>query len=506
MKKTTLLVCISLFINGVAAEQMESVSVMGGDTVTLHTDLTELQRQDVIEWRTGVKQELVAKINREANTSQIFNDIDGRFRDRLRLNNQNGDLTITNITTQLIGLYFLEITRQKSITKTFNVSGVFGVTDEMKSVSVKEGDSLTLHIDLSDRQKYDVIVWQFQHGNSPLAELNRKVPIFQTYDDVHDGIFRDKLKLDFQTGSLTITNIRTNHAGLYEVDFSSGTHTIHQSFTVTVNDEVKSKSVIEGSAVTLHTDLTKIQKGDNIDWRFGPQETLIAKINKDTNETSTHDDVLDGRFRDRLQVNDQTGDLTITNIRTDNFGLYELKMSSRRRSIQRKYNVNVSAHGLPPGAVAGILCVLIFLLLVAVAGVFYYRYRITKANKLVVKEGDSVILHTDLTPLEENHVIQWTFGPQNTLIAQITSSSRRISDDERFRGRLALRDQSGSLIINDARTTDTGLYKLKITRGRIPSYKRFKLTVTESGIDQPLLNEDGVSGTREASVCTQTRL
>ncbi|XP_073717841.1 uncharacterized protein [Misgurnus anguillicaudatus] len=339
MKKTTLLFCISLFINGVVTDKMESVSVMEGDTVTLHTDLTELQRQDVIEWRIGVKQELVAKINREANTSEID---DERFRGRLKLNDQNGDLTITNITTQLTGLYFLEITRQKSITKTFNVSGVFGVTDEMKSVSVKEGDSLTLHIDLSDRQKYDVIVWRFQHGNFPLAELNRKTPIFRTYDNVHDGIFRDKLKMDFQTGSLTITNIRTDHAGLYEVDFSSGTHTIHQSITVTVNDEVKSVSVIVGSAVTLPTDLTKIQKGDHIDWRFGPQETLIARINKDTNETSINDDVLGGRFRDRLMLNDQTGDLTITNIRTEDFGLYELKMSSRRRSIQRKYNVNVS--------------------------------------------------------------------------------------------------------------------------------------------------------------------
>ncbi len=34
-------------------------------------------------------------------------------------------------------------------------------------------------------------------------------------------LFRDRLKLDKQTGSLTITNIRTEHIGRYSVDIKS---------------------------------------------------------------------------------------------------------------------------------------------------------------------------------------------------------------------------------------------------------------------------------------------
>ncbi|XP_056614189.1 uncharacterized protein LOC130429567 isoform X2 [Triplophysa dalaica] len=114
-------------------------------------------------------------------------------------------------------------------------------------------------------------------------------------------------------------------------------------------DEVKSVSVMEGENITLHTDLTDIQSVHLILWRFGPHETLIARIHREANEISIYDDVHDGMFRDRLRVDDQTGSLTITNMRSEHSGLYKLTISCRYHHLCYpgkfyKYNVTVYAH------------------------------------------------------------------------------------------------------------------------------------------------------------------
>uniref|UniRef100_A0A672M2F9 Ig-like domain-containing protein n=1 Tax=Sinocyclocheilus grahami TaxID=75366 RepID=A0A672M2F9_SINGR len=90
-------------------------------------------------------------------------------------------------------------------------SGVFG-----ESVSVMEGDSVTLHTNVTQIHEDDDILWTFGAENSPIAKINRAAGIFNT-SDVPDGRFRDRLKLDDQTGSLTITDITTQHAGLYKL-------------------------------------------------------------------------------------------------------------------------------------------------------------------------------------------------------------------------------------------------------------------------------------------------
>ncbi|XP_065099550.1 uncharacterized protein [Paramisgurnus dabryanus] len=108
-------------LNGVFGDEVKSVSVTEGDSVTLHSNITEILSAHLILWKT--QGSLIARINREANKSSIYDeDFDGRFRDRLQVNNQTGDLTITNITTQHTGLYEIIITSKLTLSHTFNVT------------------------------------------------------------------------------------------------------------------------------------------------------------------------------------------------------------------------------------------------------------------------------------------------------------------------------------------------------------------------------------------------
>ncbi len=99
----------------------DSVSVTEGDSVTLKTNLTEIH--DYIFWKYGAEKSIIAQINKYSNSSS--DGLDERFRDRLKLNDQTGSLTITNITTEHAGCYEVQISGAKRTSKTFNVS-VYG--------------------------------------------------------------------------------------------------------------------------------------------------------------------------------------------------------------------------------------------------------------------------------------------------------------------------------------------------------------------------------------------
>ncbi len=110
---------------------------------------------------------------------------------------------------------------------------MFGDTDTVKSVSVKEGDSVTLKI-VTETQTGDKIKWKFGTNRNLLATIIGKTSnIFNG----PDGRFRDRLKLDNQTGSLIITNTRTTDSGLYEADISRSSSEDKHRFSLTVYGE-----------------------------------------------------------------------------------------------------------------------------------------------------------------------------------------------------------------------------------------------------------------------------
>ncbi|XP_073700676.1 SLAM family member 5-like [Garra rufa] len=290
------------------------------------------------------------------------------------------------------------------------------------------GDSVTLISGLTGVKDDDRIQWMFGSENTLIAEINKRTGSMTVYDDVLDGRFRDRLKLDNQTGSLTITNVRMKQAGRYELKSKS----VGRFFNLTVIDEISMK---EGDSVTLDSDLTEIMD-DEIKWTFGRGNTLIAEINKQAKGFTVYDDVLDGRFRDRLKLDEKNGSLTITNITTEHAGVYKVWINSMR--------------------------------------LFFF---LSVYDEMSVKEGDSVTLNSGLskTVLEQ---IFWMYMNKNTLIAVMnawSTWSSIVKDDildGRFRDRLKLDEQTGSLTITNITTEHAGPYFLVIERG--PTNQLFK--------------------------------
>ncbi|XP_039520389.1 uncharacterized protein LOC120474294 [Pimephales promelas] len=108
-----LIFCLcSWSLSGVSGvDEVKSVSVTEGESVTLNTD-TEIQTDELIAWRTG-HNNLIAKI--KGNNFE-------RFRDRLTLNEKTGSLTITNTRTTDSGLYKVTGSRSKTPLNIFNLT------------------------------------------------------------------------------------------------------------------------------------------------------------------------------------------------------------------------------------------------------------------------------------------------------------------------------------------------------------------------------------------------
>ncbi|KAI2646548.1 60 kDa chaperonin [Labeo rohita] len=90
-------------------------------------------------------------------------------------------------------------------------------------MSMMEGDSVTLYSDVT-KQQHDKMLWYF---NNTLIVLISGEPSKSCVYYGEGWMFRDRLKVDYATGSLTIKNIRPKHSGRYEANFiqnkSSGT-------------------------------------------------------------------------------------------------------------------------------------------------------------------------------------------------------------------------------------------------------------------------------------------
>ncbi|XP_058616617.1 uncharacterized protein LOC131530385 isoform X2 [Onychostoma macrolepis] len=496
-----LLSLLLLLVDGVFGATDITMSVMEGDSVSLHTNLTEILNDDTLLWVFGPKGFVISQITRKNDLTSFFVTDDVGFRDKLQVDQKTGSLTIRNTRIRHSGQYKLTISREKSTTKTFNVTviGVVAETGGVKSVSVMEGESVTLQNYVTAIQRDDLIVWRFGDKGILLAKIN--VETNETSVNIADERFKGRLELD-QTGSLTITDTRTEHAGLYELQIRGCESS--QQFLVSVSAvpdpglspgaifgiaaavllfltavvaavviyyrrkiselekqvavTVEEKLVADGDSVTLETD-TEVQKDDKIQWCYKEDNNLIAEISGATSKKTY--DGFDEIFRSKLVLDGQTGNLTINNIRGIHSGVYKLQISGKNtRTEYKNFIVTVKVRTVP------------------------------------VMSGEFVTLNTE-TEIQSDDLILWTRGAKNSLVVKVDSGTTSIS--EKFRGRLELDKTTGSLIITNTRTTDSGVYKLQIINSEQTTFRRFNVTVTGSTakqvnesetVEMSLLSED----------------
>uniref|UniRef100_A0A8C7H7H6 Immunoglobulin domain-containing protein n=1 Tax=Oncorhynchus kisutch TaxID=8019 RepID=A0A8C7H7H6_ONCKI len=297
LKMTYMRLCIfapmfSFFLS----DLIDAVNVSGkeGMKVTLPTGLTELSSSTVIAWCFPLIRSDSFDNIALLNAGVIKTDYSRRFKDRLKLDTQTGSLTIRNLTINDSGLYKILIINTQSSSKITNLT-VYG--RDIGVQKSRKGMKVTLPTGLNDLPIGTIMAWSFPLSRSDsfdnIALLNAGV-----IKTDYSRTFKDRLKLDTQTGSLTIRNLSISDSGLYKI--------------IIINTQSSSKitnlTVYGACLASCFTSLFSILPF-----------SLLPRVIRGENITE-----FKGRFPDRLQLDRETGSLTIRNLTLNNSGVYQL--------------------------------------------------------------------------------------------------------------------------------------------------------------------------------------
>lgn len=118
-------------------------------------------------------------------------------------------------------------------------------------------------------------------------------------------------------------------------------------------DQVKKIKVHQGKTITLNTGVTEIQRDDRLWWKYADSRvsesttlfSVIAVCDKRTNRFAVKEGP-GGKFKDRLQLDHQTGNLMIENMRVKDTGHFKLEIRSNKHRLTKTIKVNVRGEKL----------------------------------------------------------------------------------------------------------------------------------------------------------------
>ncbi|XP_045573588.1 uncharacterized protein [Salmo salar] len=347
-----------------------------GQSVTLHTGLTGLH-VDTIFWVFGPVIPNTSIVESQVIRGENITEFKGRFSDRLQLDRETGSLTIRNLTLNNSGVYQLDIFNTHKTSQRFNLT-VYAPVPLPQVQKISEGDVLdsssekgSCSVVCSVENQIDrTLSWyrgekRLNQTSSPdlSTNLSLSLEIKLKDKDIYSCVAANPVsnqttKLNIETLCLQfvesgpnlttiIVIVLTLFIGICCIWEKKDIKATHSYFILlipdllgAVNAEVNILTQREGQSVTLHTGLTGLHV-DKIFWFFGPviPNTSIVESQVIRGENITE---FKGRFPDRLQLDRETGSLTIRNLTLNNSGVYQLNIFNTHKTSQR-FNLTVYA-------------------------------------------------------------------------------------------------------------------------------------------------------------------
>ncbi|XP_048851448.1 uncharacterized protein LOC125720285 [Brienomyrus brachyistius] len=350
--------------------------------------------------------------------------------------------------------------------------GLLGQEGKTVTITERLGNKVTLHTGVTGLQNDSFIVWTFGTSSPPptiAKSANGKI------ESNMSERFRGRLQLDPQTGSLSITNISTSDSGIYQLQIIKD-HILKKEFDLNIYNPVNrphitslqasSRSSVRPSASGSCWVLCSVENGRDVtlSWYRGT-ETL--------NQTSSPE--LSTSLSLPLEIWEDSPAYSC--VATNPVSEEAAEGNIKQLCAELECGVKLTAHAwlLTYCAISTEQCIMSlkcsrtfevgYLLILLIPGLLGQEGRtVTIRGRL----ENSVTLHSDFTDsfIANASIIVWTYNTA-TKIAKSVYGRIETNISERFRGRLQLDPQTGSLSITNISTSDAGIYQLQIINGQV---------------------------------------
>ncbi|XP_065110211.1 cell adhesion molecule CEACAM3-like [Paramisgurnus dabryanus] len=317
----------TLTVKGVDMKTDVDIKAVVGGEVRFKPDIPEGSLKDrSITWIYKAGGDVINVIEWD-NDFQTLESLNPKFKTRVALDRNNGELTITDLQLEDTGLYTIEINnkeQEKQITLTV-------VDVDIKAVV---GGEVRFKPDIPEGSLKDASITWIYKTATDLIKVIEWDNDFQTEESLNPK-FKTRVALDRTTGELTIRDLQLEDTGLYTIKINYKEQ--EKKFTLTVMD-MDIKAVV-GGEVHFKPDIPEgtSLKDRSITWRYKTATDMLKVIEWDRDFLT--EESLNPKFKTRVALDRTTGELTIRDLQLEHTGLYTFEINNKEQ--EKKFTLTV---------------------------------------------------------------------------------------------------------------------------------------------------------------------